>query len=805
MAKDLKMVRGLKLLAALIAVIFSFNRVHSQDVDRTSHNVLYINSYEPTYPWADSVTAGIQGTFSHRGDIQLFIEYLDAKRFGRDNFNGLYRLWEKKYRHIAFDVAIASDNDALDFLLEYGDSLIPEIPVAFCGINNPEDYQLENTRFYGIKEGVDQDSVIQLILRIIPGVDELYFIADSSTTSLVNINYIKELELRYRDRLQFVYVSHISVDSLLHVVSRFEKGNAIALINYFQDEEGNPVNFNNLVQEIAAKTPVPVFLDSEALLGRGILGGIINNGSAHGREVANLALRFIDEKNYIPADRIALPMDNYYFDHDILERFNIPLKLLPDDSIVVNRPQTVLIRYLRYFVVLLGIISFLLFVVLLLFFNVRRRKKAEFLVKQKLIEIENQNVKLEKANQLVNDMNDKLEETNRNLSRTNEELILAKEKSEESDRLKSAFLANMSHEIRTPLNAVTGFSSLLADPSTTAEEQKQFIRIINSNTDQLIRIIDDILDLSKIEARQLKILIEEFSPEEVICSIVDSFRKNNTSPMTDIRISPSLINSRLMLRTDQLRFRQVISNLLSNAIKFTGKGEIIIGSLIQNADEITFYVKDTGIGIEKRNLKYVFDRFWKAEGKGGKFYSGAGLGLAISKRLCEIMGGRIWAESEPGKGSTFYFTQPDFFLKEEVESDDQSNADEHKNRDWKGYTIAIAEDESYNLHLLTKILENLNTHVIGFRNGNEIVEFFRNNTDRIVDLILMDIKMPGMDGHTATKLIRRMKPGIPIIAQTAYAMIDDITRIRESAFDDYITKPIKSSLLIEKINRLIKQ
>jgi signal transduction histidine kinase/CheY-like chemotaxis protein len=797
--------RGFGLLAALIAVVFSFNKIHSQGVDRTSHNILYINSYGLTFPWADSVTAGILGTLLQREDIQLFIEHLDAKRFGRDNFNSLYSLWKRKYRHIAFDVAIASDNDALDFLIEYGDSLIPEIPVAFCGINNPEDYQLENTRFYGIKEGVDQDSVIRLILRIIPGVEKLYFIADSSTTSIVNINYIKKLELRYHDRLQFVYVNHISVDSLLHLVSQFEKGNAIALINYFQDENGNPVNFNNLVQEIAERTPVPVFLDSEALLGKGILGGIINNGSAHGREVANLALRFVDEDNYIPADRIALPMDNYYFDHDILAKFNISLKVLPDDSIVINKPQAVLIRYFRYFVLLLGIISFLMFVVLVLFFNVRRRKKAEYMVKQKLIEIENQNIKLEKANQLVIDMNNELEEINRNLSKTNEELVRAKEKSEESDRLKSAFLANMSHEIRTPLNALVGFSSLLAEPSTTGEERKQFMRIINSNSDQLIRIIDDILDLSKIEAGQLKMLVEDFAPTEVVCDIVDSFRKNNTNPLVDISISPSLLNNQLILRTDQLRFRQVINNLISNAFKFTSKGKIIIGSFIQNAYEVTFYVEDTGIGIEEKHLKYIFDRFWKANEKGGKFYAGAGLGLAISKRLCEMMGGKIWAESEPGKGSTFYFTQPDFFLKEKVASGDQLSADEHKNRDWKGYTIAIAEDESYNLRLLTKILENLNTNVIGFKNGKEIVEFFRNNTDKIVDLILMDIKMPGMDGHTATKLIRKMKPGIPIIAQTAYAMVDDIARLKESAFDDYITKPIKSSQLIEKINKLIKQ
>jgi signal transduction histidine kinase/CheY-like chemotaxis protein len=792
-------------LIILLIFILSFCRIFSQEDDYITHNVLYINSYGITFPWADSVTSGILKTFLKRSDIQVFVEHLDAKRFGKAGFNDLFHLYQKKYRNTRFNVAIASDNDALDFLIEYGDSLIPDIPVVFCGINNPEDYHLENTRFYGIKEGVDQDSVIHLILRIIPGVKKLYFISDSSTTSLVNIKNVRKLEFKYLNRIQFVYINNIAIDSLMHIVDQFEKGNAIALINYFQDEKGNPINFNSLVQEIAQKTPVPIFLDSETLLGHGIIGGIINNGFAHGKEVANLAMQFIDKKGYAPASRIAQPKDNYYFDYRILEKFNIQEKMLPDNSIIINRPQTILVRYFRYIVSLLGIITFLLLTVLLLIFNVRRRKKAENIVKQKLTEIGLQNVKLENANQMVNDMNNELEEINQHLTKTNEALIRAKEKSDESDRLKSAFLANMSHEIRTPLNAIIGFSSILVDPLTTQKDQEQFMQIINSNSDQLIRIIDDILDLSKIEAGQVKILNEIFSANELMADTVNSFRKNNINDQIEIRISPFAEKCRLMLQSDPFRFKQIINNLLSNAIKFTNKGVVELGIMPDFSDEVTFYVKDTGIGIEKKHLKNIFTRFWKAEEKGDKLYSGAGLGLAISKKLCEMMGGRMWLESEPGTGSTFYFTQPNFFIGEEDAIRNTDHLNNNKSHDWNGYTIAIAEDEIDNLHLLTKILTSLNTNVIGFKNGNEIVDFFRDKKNDMVDLILMDIKMPGMDGYKATRLIRSICPDIPIIAQTAYAMVEDVTKLKESEFDDIITKPIKSHLLIEKINKLIKR
>jgi CheY-like chemotaxis protein len=259
-----------------------------------------------------------------------------------------------------------------------------------------------------------------------------------------------------------------------------------------------------------------------------------------------------------------------------------------------------------------------------------------------------------------------------------------------------------------------------------------------------------------------------------------------------------------MLHTDVARFKQIMTNLISNAVKFTKKGSVEIGATLKSNKEIVFYVKDTGSGIEEKNLNKIFNRFWKSENEGDHFHSGTGLGLAISKSLCDALGASISVESACGKGSVFYVTLYDYFLKKESLTYGQGQIipgmiDHH----WENITIAIAEDESSNLYLLLSILKNLKVKIISFKNGSEIVEYIRNNMDKKIDLILMDLKMPVMDGYTATKLIREINREIPIVAQTAYAMVEDIEKIKASDFDDYLVKPIKPGTLVDKIKKLI--
>ncbi len=793
----------LQVISVYLLVSLSPEPTMSQDPNRQQNNVLYINSYALGYSWTDSLVKGVTGAFASREDVQLYIEFLDAKRFGQEQFERFYHLYHEKYQDIRFDLVITSDNDALDFLLQYGDSLLPDIPRIFCGINNPEAYDFSGADFYGILEAVDLRTEINLIIKLMPEIKKLYFITDNSTTSLLNLNYVKKIEPEYASRVKFEYIHNLPPDSLLKAVAQFEKGNAIALLNYYSDNQGRPLDPEVFYKEIVRHSAVPVITDSEFLLGNGLAGGIINNGANHGHEVANLALKFIDDPAYEPSMRIAQQKGTFYFDYNVLQQFGIGDSNLPVGSVVINKPERRLIQYLKNVMALLGIIGLLLLVIFILYFNVQRRKQAEVLVTQKLEEIQEKNNRLLQAHQKVNEMNAELEKLNNHLSKTNEALSEARQQAVESDKLKSAFLANMSHEIRTPLNAIIGFASLMHDPVLNKEEREEYFDIITANSNQLLRVIDDILDLSKIEAGQLKVFVEAFSVKDMLVQLVDSYTESNANRLVDIRLASFVSNNNLTIKSDPVRFRQIFNNLLSNAIKFTREGFIEVGYHFDSPGEITFYVKDTGTGIAWQEQKNIFTRFWKGELHGEKFFSGVGLGLAICKKLSETLGGRIWLDSEPGVGTTFYIAFQDYLVKKKDLSRTSSPEALDITGALTGRTIAIAEDEVSNLVLLKRMLKPLKASLICFSTGAEIVDYFRSNPDHQVDLILMDIKMPDMDGIEAARHIHEIDPAIPVIAQTAYAMAEDIEKIKSSAFSDYIAKPIKTAVLIEKVQRLI--
>ncbi len=765
----------------------------------SSHNVLYINSYALGYSWSDSIVSGIQNELSKNPDVQIFIEFLDAKRFGNSHAESIFLLMKSKYHNIKFDVVITSDNDALDFFLLYGDQLAPGVPVVFCGINNIGDYNFQNSRYYGIIDGVDIRTEINLIVKLMPDIRKLYFITDNGTTSLLNLSQTRKLEPEYKGRLQFVYLQNYSLDSLRQAVQRFEPGNAIALINYYNDKDGSPLPVVSIYKEIIALSPVPAFVDFEAMLGHGIAGGIINSGSAYGQQTANLALQFIRNPGFVPENRIILPEGTYFFDNAVLQKFNISRELLPSQSTIINLPQKEIKANIIYILGLILLVCLLITIVLILYFSIKKRKKAEALIQQKLEEIRGKNLQLGKIQSRLNETNIQLEEVNKHLTNANESLILAKQKSEESDKLKSAFLTNISHQIRTPLNAIIGFSALLNDYQVTTKERAEYLRIIGSSSDQLLCIIDDILDLSKIEAGQLQLRIENFSVQELFDELIGSYKQITQTKQLDLKITHPVSTNHLMMMTDRTRLKQILGHLLSNAIKFTHQGVIEIGYSLDIPKEVAFFVKDTGVGIRPDDLKNIFSRFWKGDFLDGKTTSGAGVGLAICKKLSDALGAKIWAESDAITGTTFYIAFQDYIFKKagEIELDNGDKAS------LTGHCIAIAEDEKDNMYLITRMLRNLDVKILQFQTGKEIVDYFKEGEHLKIDLILMDIKMPDMDGITAAKIIREIRPGIPIIAQTAYTFHDEMDENHFSSFDDYLFKPIRPMLLINKIKKFL--
>lgn len=375
----------------------------------------------------------------------------------------------------------------------------------------------------------------------------------------------------------------------------------------------------------------------------------------------------------------------------------------------------------------------------------------------------------------------------------------SKEKAEESDRLKSAFLANMSHEIRTPMNAILGFSEMLTKPNYTEEDKKEFSSLISSNANNLLNLINDIIDIAKIEAGQIKVNYEITSLNKIFGELNATFQREKLQRgkfKVDLRVKFPTI-SEFNIITDPLRLKQVLTNLIGNALKFTDSGYIEFGFNIMEDNNIRFYVQDSGIGITPEKQSIIFDRFRQADDSHTRRYGGTGLGLAIVKHLIELLGGTIWVESTPGKGSTFYFTHP-YHSSMSMNTESMNIKKAMPINNWQNKIILITEDEENNFKLLKAILAPSKARLIWAKNGKEAVEICKTNP--LIDLVLMDLKMPEMTGYEATEIIKRFRKKLPIIAQTAYAMADERTKTREAGFDDFITKPINSDELLTKIS-----
>jgi PAS domain S-box-containing protein len=379
---------------------------------------------------------------------------------------------------------------------------------------------------------------------------------------------------------------------------------------------------------------------------------------------------------------------------------------------------------------------------------------------------------------------------------SNEILKLAKDKAEESDRLKTAFLHNISHEIRTPMNAIVGFSALLSEPDIDEASKASFIETITQSSDHLLAIINDIIEVSNIEAGILKFNREEVKINKVIFGLFDQFSLKASEKNLEFFKDTPLPDSEATIVMDKTKFVEILSNLLTNAFKFTGKGKIKFG-YIPADHSINFYVSDTGIGVAEDQLHRIFDRFYQVEHTLERHFEGTGLGLSISKAFVELMGGRIWVESEYGKGSTFWFSIPSDYQLKTSKPASETVAEAFFT---KHATILIAEDDENNYNLIVNFLADPNLNLVRAKNGLEAVKYCEAGNN--VDLVLMDLKMPEMDGYEATVRIKSLFPNLKVVAQTAY--VADKEKALDSGCIDIITKPFKKKDLLDLVKNYLK-
>jgi len=419
--------------------------------------------------------------------------------------------------------------------------------------------------------------------------------------------------------------------------------------------------------------------------------------------------------------------------------------------------------------------------------------------------------------------------TERKLAET--ELVKAKEKAEESDRLKSAFLANMSHEIRTPMNGILGFTDLLKEPGLSGKEQQKFISIIEKSGERMLNTINDIVDISKIESGLVEVAFSGVNLNSLLDELFEFFLPEAENKNIQFSITKRLPEKNAIMKSDKVKLNAILTNLIKNAIKYTNSGKIEFGVSISSASSLTdlsnstsslseqsesisklkadnepveveVYVKDTGIGIPVERQKAIFDRFVQADIEDKKAYQGSGLGLTISKAYVEMLGGEIFVESDEGVGTQFYFTLP-FDASGNKTKDKKMGGSTIQQVMKKDLKILIVEDDEDIISYLRILLEGYQKEILISNTGMDAVEKCREHPD--IDIIFMDIKMPGIDGYETTRQIRAFNKDVIIIAQTAYALEGDKKKALAAGCNDYISKPIKVDALKQMIVKYQKK
>lgn len=382
------------------------------------------------------------------------------------------------------------------------------------------------------------------------------------------------------------------------------------------------------------------------------------------------------------------------------------------------------------------------------------------------------------------------------------ELLLSKTKAEESDKLKTAFLSNLSHEIRTPLNAIIGFSSLLTDSDLSIIEKKNLSDVLYKNSNDLLKLIENLIEISEIETGQLAIKKGECCVNKLMTELQETYlNEDKKGKYVKLNFKKEIRSEDFTILTDPLRLKQVLNNLISNATKFTENGFIEFGYTFKDERTLMFYIIDTGIGIEPEKQKYIFSPFRQADDSNTRRFGGMGLGLAISKHIVEKLGGKIWLTSIPGSGSTFFFTVP--YIPVRFKFEPEQKEEKKQTYNWRNKKILVADDIDSNYVYLKAAIKHTAAEVIWAKTGLEAVELVRNNPD--INIVLMDIVMPEMDGYEATKLIKLHNNNLPVVCQTAYPNNDNNQNAFDCGFDSFMAKPIKIEGMLQIIDKYISQ
>ena len=746
-------------------------QVHADE----NNPILIISSYNPdTRNTTQNISEFMEEYKKQGGNSPVVIENMNCKSLPEAP------LWKERMRQLLSKyqgenspgLIVILGQEGWASYLSQNDSIIRDIPIL-CGmvsrnavllpdsnINvaewNPESVNIEDLKskeknLAGFVYNYDIKANIELVRKLYPSTRHFALITDNSYGG-ISLQALVKKEISKIDGIDLIPLDGRKNDiyNIIEEIKQLPPQTAILLGTWRVDVNDGYYVGNATYTMMLANPKVPTFSLTSIGLGHWAIGGCIPQYRSIGKDLARQAVHLLKEH---PDELDAETIPNAYtFDAKKLKERNIAAKELPPHSVLINTEVGLFVQY-KFEILLLVAIVLLLFLIMVFYFYLRTSK-----LKNKLLIL----IDKQKEDEI--------------------ELRKAKDKAEESDRLKSAFLANMSHEIRTPLNAIVGFSNLLTI-AENEEERDEYINIISNNNELLLQLINDILDIAKIEAGTLEFIESEIDINALLSDIEQSSR---LKVLEGVQVSFVEKMPHCIILSDKNRLAQVVTNFINNAIKFTKEGSIRFG--YRHIDEnLLFYVSDTGCGIEPEKKDLVFNRFVKLN----SFAQGTGLGLAICQMIVKKLGGEIGVESELGEGSTFWFTLPDSVI-HDIKAQpikkavDEETVTDDTNR--KKATLLIAEDNESNYILIRAVLKDYT--LLHARDGNEAVRLYR---ERHPDLILMDLKMPDMDGYEATAEIRKEDSDIPIIAVTAFAFAEDEQRVKQSGFNGYAKSEAKRS------------
>lgn len=764
----------------VICLLFTC-RVHADE----NNPILIISSYNPdTRNTTQNISEFMEEYKKQGGNSPVVIENMNCKSLPEAP------LWKERMRKLlnkyqgenSPNLIVILGQEGWASYLSQDDSIIRDIPIL-CGmvsrnavllpdsnINvaewtpesvNVEDLKNKRRNLAGFVYNYDIKANIELVRKLYPSTKHFALITDNSYGG-ISLQALVKKEIGKIKGIDFIPLDGRKNDiyNIIEEIKQLPPQSIILLGTWRVDVNDGYYVGNATYTMMLANPKVPAFSLTSIGLGHWAIGGCIPQYRSIGKDLARQALHLLKEHPE-KLDTETIP-NLYTFDAKKLKERHISTKELPPHSVFINTEVGLFVQY-KFEILLLVAIVLLLFLIMVLYFYLRTSK-----LKNKLLIL----IDKQKEDEI--------------------ELRKAKDKAEESDRLKSAFLANMSHEIRTPLNAIVGFSNLLAE-TDDPEERRDYIHVVEENNDLLLKLISDILDLSKIEAGTFDFNYGTVDVNQMCEEVVRSLSIKVQDRPVELRFTRH--GEQCYLSGDKSRLTQIITNFINNALKFTAEGSVTLDYAVEGED-VRFWVEDTGTGIDQEHLRNIFERFVKLN----NFVQGTGLGLSISKSIVEQMGGHIGVESQLGKGSRFWFMVPigacECTPEQPAEAPVPFLA---AARDGKRPLLLVAEDTESN-YLLVSLMLRKEYDILHAADGKEAVRLCE---EARPDAVLMDIQMPVMDGLEATRQIRSSGSRIPIIAVTAFAYDRDRQRALDAGCNEYLAKPLTGDKLKHTLHVLL--